>query len=52
MPLIIGDVLSCMWPLPMGSQESSRYGPLTRGVDGMDWLLKSWLPGLGGPGRL
>lgn len=47
MPLIIRDVLSCTWPLPMGSQESSRYGRLTSGVNGMDWLLKSWLLGLG-----
>lgn len=52
MPPIIRDVLSCMWLLPMGSQESSRYGQLAGGVNGMDWSLTSWLPGLAGLGRL
>lgn len=52
MPLIIRDVLSCTWLQPMGSQECSRYGQLAGGVNGMDWLLGSWLPGLGGLGRL
>lgn len=52
MPLIIRDVLSCMWLLPMGSQESSRYDQWASGEKGLDWLFRSWLPGLGGLGRL
>ena len=36
MPRTIKDVPSYMWPLPMGSQESSRYVQLAGGMSEMD----------------